>query len=237
MPAVAVPPFMAQPLALPVLLAVTVVAEPQLIACAAQPPSAGTAGVVETWPFDEATTAFVVVADPALAVLAALFWASHAWAVGAVQANATAARASSRSDFMDPTSRKVMTPRHSLVSGSAPHKAVCREHRLATKNRVTRVSGRCQACAKRPVRNGPRARETLSRRGSRVKPRKTRRALSPSARPPSTLVRDDASARRLRTRSRVAFYEGLAIMSPVRSHGSPPIRQGNSHPGVAGRSR
>jgi hypothetical protein len=71
-----------------------------LVAWAQHPPSA------DAFPFTEATTAFVVVVDPALAVLA-LFWASHACAAVAVQANANRARASSRSDFMDPTSRKV----------------------------------------------------------------------------------------------------------------------------------
>jgi hypothetical protein len=71
-----------------------------LVAWAQHPPSA------DVFPFTEATTALVVVVDPALAVLA-LFWASHACAAVAVQANARRVRASSRSDFMDPTSRKV----------------------------------------------------------------------------------------------------------------------------------
>jgi hypothetical protein len=87
-----------------------------VVACAAQPPSAGAAC---TCPFAEATTAFAVVVDPAFAVLVALL-ASHAWASVAVQAHAMRARASSRSDFMDPTSRKVMAPRHSLIRGARP---------------------------------------------------------------------------------------------------------------------
>jgi hypothetical protein len=92
-----------QPAALfPVLeAAVALVA---LVAWAEQPPSAATVGAC---PFTEATTALAVVVDPAVAVLA-LLWASHAWATVAVQANADRARASSRSDFMDPTSRKVL---------------------------------------------------------------------------------------------------------------------------------
>jgi len=69
---------------------------------AGQPAAAGAACA----PFAEATTAFVVVVDPALAVFVVLL-ASHAWAHVAVQAHAKKASASSRIDFMDPTSRKV----------------------------------------------------------------------------------------------------------------------------------
>jgi len=79
------------------------VADPALPGAPAHPPSAGAAC---TWPLAEATTAFAVVVDPALAVFVVLL-ASHAWASVAVQANAKRASASGRSDFMDPTSRKV----------------------------------------------------------------------------------------------------------------------------------
>jgi hypothetical protein len=106
----------AQPLALPVLPAVTAdvpLALPQPIVAAMAAllwHAAFISGVhcaaisavhpeACVFPFAEATTAFVVVVDPAFAVLA-LLWASHAWATVAVQANAIRARTSSRSDFM-----------------------------------------------------------------------------------------------------------------------------------------
>jgi len=71
----------------------------------AEPAGQPAAGAACT-PLAEATTAFVVVVDPALAVFVVLL-ASHAWAHVAVQAHAKKASASSRIDFMDPTSRKV----------------------------------------------------------------------------------------------------------------------------------
>jgi hypothetical protein len=71
-------------------------------ALAAHPAAVGAACT----PFAEATTAFVVVVDPAFAVFVVLL-ASHAWAHVAVHAHAKRKSASSRSDFMDPTSRKV----------------------------------------------------------------------------------------------------------------------------------
>src|SRR5262249_2313117 len=130
--AVVAEPWNPQPIALPPLLAVVAEAPLPLqpiaaatlaffshaafvapvhcapvIACAEQPPSALTAG---TCPFDEATTAFAVVEElPLLAF--AVFGASHAQTAEAVQAKANMARASSRNDFMDPTSRKVVSPR------------------------------------------------------------------------------------------------------------------------------
>src|SRR5207249_132109 len=80
------------------------------MAWAEQPPSAGTAGVLAT----TVLLAVVASAFPDLCV-------SQASAAEAVQAQASRAGASSRSDFMDPTSRKVMAPRP-LVRGARPTK-------------------------------------------------------------------------------------------------------------------
>src|SRR5262245_22255982 len=95
------------------------------IAWAEQPPSAGTDAVLEAH-LELATTTFPAVVASAFPDL----WLSHARAADAVQAHtnrATASRAtaSRRSDFMDPTSRKVMTPRPRSFGERVPPK-MCR---------------------------------------------------------------------------------------------------------------
>src|SRR5262245_26967298 len=84
-------------------------AEATDMAWAEQPPSAGTAGVLFA-----ATTVLPAVVASAFPDL----WVSQASAAEAVQAGA-----SSRSDFMDPTSRKVMAPRP-LVRGARPTRLI-----------------------------------------------------------------------------------------------------------------
>ena len=78
-----------------------------VIATAEQPPSSGTEGV---WPADLVVTAALLdEAEVAEVAEAADLGVSHANATEAQHVPARSVIASSRSDFMDPTSRKVRT--------------------------------------------------------------------------------------------------------------------------------
>src|SRR5205814_6223945 len=107
---------------------------------AEQPPSSGTAGVgPAAWAAD------AVVAEVAeVAEVADLEW-SHASAAAALHVLARSTRASSRSDFMEPTSRKVMTPgtRPERASPDQPLRTSA-GHQKACHRPMGPVSGMCK---------------------------------------------------------------------------------------------